>query len=123
MLFRSTPFSSFACLAIRHHLHNVLIARRYRPFAPLRCNPDGSAFDQEDPHGEAPEAPVVLADEKEQVARLLRRLNPREQLIFQLYFWSDMSFAQIGALVGLSGERIRQVFERSLGLLRRAVGA
>src|SRR5438477_2412289 len=25
-----TPFSSFACLAIRHHLHNVLIARRYR---------------------------------------------------------------------------------------------
>jgi len=118
-----TPFSSFACLAVRHQLHNVLIARRYRPFRGIPSHPNGTAFDHEDPHAEPPDAEAILADEKEQVARLLRLLSPREQLIFQMYFWNDRSFAQIGALVGLSGERIRQVFERSMGRLRRAVRA
>jgi RNA polymerase sigma factor (sigma-70 family) len=117
------PFSNFAGLAIRHHLHNVLIARRHRPWRGFPANSGGVAFDHEDPHAEPPDAWAMFNDEKEQVARLLRRLNSREQLIIQMYFWNDMSFAQIGALVGLSGERIRQVFDRSIGRLRRAVRA
>jgi RNA polymerase sigma factor (sigma-70 family) len=118
-----TPFSSFAGLVIRHHLHNVLIARCYRPFPGIPTHANGTAVDHEDPHAEAPDAATIFAEEKEQVARLLRLLDPREQLIFQMYFWNEMSFAQIGGLVGLSGERIRQVFERSMGRLRRAVRA
>jgi RNA polymerase sigma factor (sigma-70 family) len=118
-----TPFSGFAGLAIRHHLHNVLIARRHRPWRGLPANPGGAVFDHEDPRAERPDARATFNDEKEQVGRLLRQLSSREQLIIQMYFWNDMSFAQIGALVGLSGERIRQVFDRSMGRLRRAVRA
>jgi RNA polymerase sigma factor (sigma-70 family) len=118
-----TPFGPFACLVIRNHLHNVLVARRHRSLRALPANPDGPAFDHEDPHAEPPDAAAIFDDEKEQVARLLRLLSPRDQLIFQMYFWQDRSFAQIGALVGLSGERIRQVFDRSMGRLRRAVRA
>jgi RNA polymerase sigma factor (sigma-70 family) len=114
-----TPFSSFACIAVRHHLHNVLLARRHRALLRLPCRPDGTSLDQEDPNPILPDSLAVRSDEKEQVARLLRLLSPREQLILQMYFWNDMSFAQIGALVGLSGERIRQVFDSSLGRLRR----
>jgi RNA polymerase sigma factor (sigma-70 family) len=118
-----TPFSSFACIAVRHHLHNVLLARRHRALRRLPCRTDGVALDRIDPHPVMADSAALRSDEKEQVARLLRLLTPREQLIFQMYFWNDMSFAQIGALVGLSGERIRQVFDHSLGRLRRVVRA
>jgi RNA polymerase sigma factor (sigma-70 family) len=50
----------------------------------------------------------------------MRLLLPRERAIFEMYFWHEMSFAQIGAEIGLSGERVRQLFERSLQRLRRA---
>lgn len=113
-------FSSYAGVAIRHHLHNVLSARRYRATPALPTFEDGTVLEPEDRRSVAPDAAAILADEKDRVARLMRLLHPRERAIFQMYFWDEMSFAQIGARVGLSGERVRQLFEGSLRRLRRA---
>ncbi len=113
-------FSSYAGVAIRHHLHNVLSARRYRSTPSLPTRDDGAIIEPEDRRTASPDAAAILADEKERVARLMRLLHPRERVIFQKYFWEDLSFAQIGAQVGLSGERVRQIFDGSLRRLRRA---
>jgi len=118
-----TQFSSFACIAIRHHLQNVLTARRFRVLRGLPVNAQGTVFDSEDCRAEPPETLAIFAEGKERVSRLLRLLQARERAIFQMYFWNDMSFAQIGEHVGLSGERVRQIFDRALGRLRRAVQA
>jgi RNA polymerase sigma factor (sigma-70 family) len=113
-------FSSYAGVAIRHHLHNVLSARRYRATPGLPTFEDGTTLEPEDCRAAPPDAAAILADEKDRVARLMRLLHPRERTIFQMYFWDEMSFAQIGTRVGLSGERVRQIFEGSLRRLRRA---
>jgi RNA polymerase sigma factor (sigma-70 family) len=114
-------FSSYAGVAIRHHLHNVLSARRYRSTPSLPTQEDGTLIEPEDRRIAPPDAAAIMADEKERVARLMRLLLPRERVIFHMYFWDDLSFAQIGLRVGLSGERVRQIFDGSLRRLRRAV--
>ncbi len=118
-----TQFSSFACIAVRHHLQNVLTARRFRMLRGLPVSPQGTVFDSEDGHTQSPDAAAMLSEGKERVTRLLRLLQARERAIFQMYFWRDMSFAQIGEHVGLSGERVRQIFDRAMGRLRRATHA
>jgi RNA polymerase sigma factor (sigma-70 family) len=115
-----TRFAVFAAVAIRNHLCNVLAERRQRPLRPLPADPTGLALEQEDRRVQAPHSAAALADDQEHVRRLLRLLSRRERFIVRLYFWNELSFARIGALVGLSGERVRQIFERSLGRLRRA---
>jgi len=118
-----TQFSSFACIAVRHHLQNVLTARRFRVLRGLPVGATGTVFDSEDCHTQPPDAAAMLSEGKERVGRLLRLLQARERAIFQMYFWNNMSFAQIGEHVGLSGERVRQIFDRALGRLRRATHA
>jgi RNA polymerase sigma factor (sigma-70 family) len=113
-------FSSYAGVAIRHHLQNVLTARRYRATTGLPTREDGATIEPEDRRCQPPDAAAILADEKQRVGELMRLLLPRERAIFEMYFWHEMSFAQIGAEIGLSGERVRQLFERSLQRLRRA---
>jgi RNA polymerase sigma factor (sigma-70 family) len=115
-----TRFAVFAAVAVRNHLCNVLTERRQRPLRRLPVDPTGLALEQEDRRGPAPHSAAALADDQEHVRRLLRLLSRRERFIVRLYFWNELSFARIGGLVGLSGERVRQIFERSLGRLRRA---
>jgi RNA polymerase sigma factor (sigma-70 family) len=115
-----TRFGVFASVAIRNHLLNFISERRQRPFRALLADRTAGAPEQEDHRGQQPHSAAALADDRAQVGDLMRLLNRRERFIVRLYFWNDLSFARIGALVGLSGERVRQIFERSLRRLRRA---
>jgi RNA polymerase sigma factor (sigma-70 family) len=114
-----TRFGVFASVAIRNHLLNVLAGRRQRPFRGLAAARMATIADPADPRGQPPHSAAALADELERARGLLRLLTGRERFIVRLYFWNDLSFASIGGLVGLSGERVRQIFNRSLGRLRR----
>jgi RNA polymerase primary sigma factor len=67
------------------------------------------------------------ADEfAETVDSLLTALNPREQLILKLRFGLDgeprHSLSQIGEILAVSKERVRQLQERALRKLREAAG-
>ena len=97
-------FSSYAGVAVRNHLQNVLAARRNHSPITLPATEDGTTLEPEDRRYAEPDAAAILADEKQRVVQLMRLLLPRERAIFQMYFWEEMSFAQIGARVGLSGE-------------------
>jgi RNA polymerase sigma factor (sigma-70 family) len=115
-------FSSYAGVAVRNHLQNVLAARRNRTSLTLPTTEDGTPFEPEDRLAAAPDSAAILKDEKQRVAQLMRLLLPRERTIFHKYFWEERSFAQIGTQLGLSGERVRQIFDNSLRRLRRAAG-
>jgi RNA polymerase sigma factor (sigma-70 family) len=112
-------FAAFASVAIRNHLLNFLAERRQRPLRGLLTD-RATAVEQEDYRCQPPHSAAFVADDCEHVRGLLRLLDRRERYIVRLYFWDDLSFARIGALVGLSGERVRQIFNRSLRRLRRA---
>jgi RNA polymerase sigma factor (sigma-70 family) len=113
-------FSSFACATIRHRLHNLLTRRRFRALKPLATDFEGNVVEHEDVNALAPDALALLADDRESVARMLRLLLPRERVIVQMYFWNELSFALIGKQLGLSGERVRQIFERAMQRMRLA---
>ena len=71
---------------------------------------------------EAPDANILRAANQEMVETLLDRLEERELRIIRLYFGLDgdepQNLEQIGNLLGVTRERIRQIKERALGKLR-----
>ena len=83
-----------------------------------------------DGNQETPDAPLdggnpeeVLRDSaREQLEEVLENLDDRELKIIRLYFGLDgsesLTLEQIGGLMGLTRERVRQLKERALGKLR-----
>ena len=70
----------------------------------------------------APDAEVVCASARNQLANVLDSLRERERRIIQLYFGLDgveaLSLEQIGVLMGVTRERIRQIKEEAFSKLR-----
>ncbi len=71
---------------------------------------------------ETPDAEVLRAAATEQIQAVLAELDERELRIIRLYFGMDgsepLTLEQIGGLMGLTRERVRQLKERALGKLR-----
>lgn len=75
-----------------------------------------------DNNQETPDNDVLQSSARAQLAEVLESLDERELRIIRLYFGLDGSEAltleQIGGLMGLTRERVRQLKERALGKLR-----
>ena len=69
-------------------------------------------------HQGAPEEPTEAAERGEEVAVLLRALNAREREIVRMRMWEGLSYAEIGRRIGLTRERIRQIWQVALTRLR-----
>jgi RNA polymerase primary sigma factor len=72
---------------------------------------------------ETPDADVLRESANTQLEDILAELDPRELRIIRLYFGMDgddaLTLEQIGGLMGLTRERVRQLKERALGKLRQ----
>jgi RNA polymerase primary sigma factor len=72
---------------------------------------------------ETPDADVLRESANTQLEEILAELDPRELRIIRLYFGMDgddaLTLEQIGGLMGLTRERVRQLKERALGKLRQ----
>jgi RNA polymerase sigma factor (sigma-70 family) len=66
---------------------------------------------------------VIDAASSGPVLELLRELSAREQDVLRARHAGDESLRSIGARLGLSGERVRQIERRALAKLRAAAGA
>ena len=70
----------------------------------------------------APDADVMRDSAREQLESVLESLDDREQRIIGPYFGLDgkeaLTLEQIGSLIGVTRERVRQIKERALGRLR-----
>jgi RNA polymerase primary sigma factor len=76
----------------------------------------------EDAHTEAPDAPVQEESKKRQVTLLLQRLPDQEKIVLGMYFGLNgqepLNLEEIGEVIGLSKERVRQIKEKGLAALR-----
>ena len=70
----------------------------------------------------SPDSAVMRESAREQLEGVLESLDDREQRIIRLYFGLDgkeaLTLEQIGSLIGVTRERVRQIKERALGRLR-----
>jgi len=70
----------------------------------------------------APDTDVMRDSARGQLEGVLESLDAREQKIIRLYFGLDgkeaLTLEQIGSLIGVTRERVRQIKERALGRLR-----
>lgn len=82
-----------------------------------------SALDMiEDMHTESPDAPIQEESKKRQVSVLLQRLPDQEKTVLSMYFGighhDPLNLEEIGEVIGLSKERVRQIKEKGLAALR-----
>ena len=75
-----------------------------------------------DPSQEAPDTEVLRQSARDQIECILSSLDERERFIVLRYFGLDgdeaLTLDQIGELLGVTRERIRQIKERALSRLR-----
>ena len=75
-----------------------------------------------DNNQETPDSDVITSSARTQLEEVLESLDERELRIIRLYFGLDgteaLTLEQIGGLMGLTRERIRQLKERALSKLR-----
>lgn len=80
-----------------------------------------------DTRQESPDSSILRTSAKEQVDKVLDCLDERERYVILRYFGLDgneaLTLDQIGGLLGVTRERIRQIKERALGRLRHPLRA
>jgi RNA polymerase primary sigma factor len=96
--------------------------------APLRPGEDNRLLDYlVDDAGQAPDERVLEHALTDAIRESLASLNAREATILRLYFGlgpeEPMTLEQIGAVLGVTRERVRQIKEKALSRLRHATRA
>jgi len=75
-----------------------------------------------DPDGATSDEVVIANSVTETIEEALARLNPRSRKILRLYFGLDgerpQTLEEIGAMIGVTRERVRQLKEKALAQLR-----
>ena len=76
----------------------------------------------EDTHAESPDTVVEENSRRKYVSRLLHRLPEQEKAVLSMYFGigypEPLNLEEIGEVIGLSKERVRQIKEKGLSALR-----
>ena len=70
--------------------------------------------------GATPEKLAIAVDLRRQCHRVLVTLNKRHQTVLRLRFWEDLTLADIAEKLDLTTERVRQIENRALRLVRHA---
>lgn len=69
-----------------------------------------------------PIARLDAESESAELAEAMARLTERERFVLRRRFWSEMTLEQIGAELGVTRERIRQIEARALEKLKKRLG-
>ncbi|MEO7426058.1 MAG: RNA polymerase sigma factor RpoD/SigA [Fibrobacteria bacterium] len=90
---------------------------------PLNGEDGNSVMDViEDGHTESPDLATTQTSQKKFVGRLLHKLNEQERSVLSMYFGishhEPLNLEEIGEIIGLSKERVRQIKEKGLANLR-----
>ena len=121
---RGYKFSTYASWAIMKNFART-IPDRYRHCGRFRTSQSEAFEEATDARPDAGEQERAQSQREAQVARILARLDPREQkIIIRRYGLSrgrePLTLKQVGAEMGVTKERIRQIQARALGKLRQA---
>jgi RNA polymerase sigma factor (sigma-70 family) len=117
-------FSTLAFLHMRRAVVQVLRARSRRPWRQLPATDAGESLPVTDAHSEAPDARLRDEDNQQSVARLLNALTDRERLVVELLYGlrdgRERTRKDVADMMGMSGERVRQLLTASLAKMKTA---
>lgn len=124
---RGNRFSTYATWAVRNHFIRVLQTNRkrlQRHLSGYQENLDSSS--RED--GALPHSDTATAEKYEYIEDLLEQLSERERVVITGRFaltvdGKKRTLEEIGEVLGISKERVRQISERALGKLRELAQA
>lgn len=92
--------------------------------APIIAGEDATLNDMlSDPDAPTPETGLINESLKTEIRRCLKTLAPREKEVIELYFGltenrTGLSLEEIGEKLGLTRERVRQIKEKAVRMLR-----
>jgi RNA polymerase sigma factor for flagellar operon FliA len=66
-----------------------------------------------------PEDYVLKEELSSQLAEVIRQLNEKEQLVISLFYKEELTFTEIGQIMGLSTSRISQIHAKALFKMRK----
>jgi RNA polymerase sigma factor for flagellar operon FliA len=55
----------------------------------------------------------------EKLAEVIQQLNEKEQLVISLFYKEELTFTEIGKIMGLSTSRISQIHSKAIFKLRK----
>ncbi len=56
-----------------------------------------------------------------QLANVIQQLNEKEQLVISLFYREELTFTEIGHIMGLSTSRISQIHAKALFKMRKLI--
>lgn len=75
----------------------------------------------EDPEAVDPQGSVEATETKVLLARAIERLGEREKIVLVLYYYENMTLAEIGRVLGVTESRISQMHTAAMVRLRHAL--
>lgn len=123
---RGFRFSTYASWAIMKNFARTIPAE-LRQQARFRTGGDERLMVVADEHAESMRREAAQNDRQAEVARILRHLDERERQIIRHRFGLDrgrnpMTLKEVGRVMGVTKERIRQLEARAMAKLRDAAG-
>lgn len=76
-----------------------------------------------DPDAEDPMARLLAIDEREEIARAIGELPERQAQVVALYYVEELTFREIGEVIGVTESRACQIHAEAIRALRRTLGA
>lgn len=68
--------------------------------------------------GREPDPAEVVSDDRDQLRAALAKLPARERYVLLARYWGDSTLAQVADRLGVCKERVRQIEERAMDLIR-----
>ncbi|WP_080874735.1 FliA/WhiG family RNA polymerase sigma factor [Oceanobacillus timonensis] len=79
---------------------------------------EGIGYSVSDKPDLRPESRLIQAERKEELIDGIKSLNEKEQLVISLFYQDELTFTEIGQVLGLTTSRISQIHKRSIVKLR-----
>lgn len=70
-----------------------------------------------------PEKAILIKEEETQLAGAIAQLEPRLRAVVIGYFFENKTQDEVGATIGVSGTRVRQLLKKALGDLKKTLSA
>ncbi|WP_297989807.1 FliA/WhiG family RNA polymerase sigma factor [Anoxybacillus sp.] len=88
---------------------------------PFDDDDDQTSFTIRDDQSLSPEEYVLREEQIAQLADVIQQLNEKEQLVVSLFYKEELTFTEIGHVMGLSTSRISQIHAKALFKMRKLI--
>ncbi|WDV47720.1 FliA/WhiG family RNA polymerase sigma factor [Clostridiaceae bacterium M8S5] len=71
-----------------------------------------------DPKNDTPEISVLGAETKKLISQNIKNLPRKEQMVISLYYYDELTYKEIGNVMGLTESRISQIHSKAIVMLK-----